>query len=372
MDFELDRRPAGAAAASSATSPSGSARRRCVRAVVDRRRRRQRALEDARRARLAEPDRARGRRRHGADRGRAGHRPRGAGPGRRPDAVPRHDEPVRAARARVRRRRRRAASCSARCAPAAPGAVAFAADDVRARRRRRRLGAATAPPAHVLDGDRADELAVVAATDDGVGVFVVPRRRRPAHPADRVRRHRSTSPTSRLDGVARRRPTGPSSARASPAASTGPARRPSPAWPRSWSAPRSGCFELVLDHVQERHQFGVPIGSFQAVKHMAVDVYVAIERARALCQFAGLAIAEDDDRRTAGGVDGQGGRRRLPAHRRPARHPALRRPRATRGRTTCSSTCGGPRSASCSSARPPSTGPGRPASLAGSPRRWRR
>ena len=55
--------------------------------------------------------------------------------------------------------------------------------------------------------------------------------------------------------------------------------------------------EIVLDHVKERHQFGVPIGSFQAVKHMAVDVYVAIERARALCHFAALAIAEDDDRR---------------------------------------------------------------------------
>ncbi|MEY2397658.1 MAG: hypothetical protein QOJ00_832 [Actinomycetota bacterium] len=30
---------------------------------------------------------------------------------------------------------------------------------------------------------------------------------------------------------------------------------------------------------------------------MAVDVYVAIERARALYQFAALAIAEDDERR---------------------------------------------------------------------------
>jgi alkylation response protein AidB-like acyl-CoA dehydrogenase len=56
--------------------------------------------------------------------------------------------------------------------------------------------------------------------------------------------------------------------------------------------------ELVLTHVKDRRQFGVPIGSFQAVKHMAVDVYVAIERARALCHFAALTIAEDDDRRT--------------------------------------------------------------------------
>jgi alkylation response protein AidB-like acyl-CoA dehydrogenase len=57
-------------------------------------------------------------------------------------------------------------------------------------------------------------------------------------------------------------------------------------------------FELALEHLKDRKQFGVPIGSFQALKHMAVDVYVAIERARALCHFAGLAIAEDDARRT--------------------------------------------------------------------------
>jgi alkylation response protein AidB-like acyl-CoA dehydrogenase len=55
--------------------------------------------------------------------------------------------------------------------------------------------------------------------------------------------------------------------------------------------------EIVLAHIRDRKQFGVPIGSFQAVKHMAVDMYVAIERARALCHFAGLTLAEDDDRR---------------------------------------------------------------------------
>jgi alkylation response protein AidB-like acyl-CoA dehydrogenase len=54
---------------------------------------------------------------------------------------------------------------------------------------------------------------------------------------------------------------------------------------------------LVLEHVRTRHQFGVPIGSFQAVQHKAVDMYVAIQRARALAYFAALTIAEDDPRR---------------------------------------------------------------------------
>jgi alkylation response protein AidB-like acyl-CoA dehydrogenase len=57
--------------------------------------------------------------------------------------------------------------------------------------------------------------------------------------------------------------------------------------------------DLALDHVKSREQFGVPIGSFQAVKHMAVDMFVAINKARALVQFAALTIAEDDERRAA-------------------------------------------------------------------------
>jgi alkylation response protein AidB-like acyl-CoA dehydrogenase len=55
--------------------------------------------------------------------------------------------------------------------------------------------------------------------------------------------------------------------------------------------------DLVLDHVRSRHQFGVPIGSFQAVQHKAVDMHVAVERARALAYYSALTIAEDDPRR---------------------------------------------------------------------------
>jgi hypothetical protein len=55
--------------------------------------------------------------------------------------------------------------------------------------------------------------------------------------------------------------------------------------------------DLTVEHVKQRVQFGVPIGSFQAVKHMAADMYVAIERARALAYFSAVTIAEDDPRR---------------------------------------------------------------------------
>ena len=61
-----------------------------------------------------------------------------------------------------------------------------------------------------------------------------------------------------------------------------------------------GACRKILDttvaYVKQRHQFGVPIGSFQAVKHKAADMYVAIERAKALAYFSALTLAEKDPR----------------------------------------------------------------------------
>jgi alkylation response protein AidB-like acyl-CoA dehydrogenase len=141
----------------------------------------------------------------------------------------------------------------------------------------------------VLDGDRADELAVVTPS----GVYVVP------GDADGVQARRIAAFDRSLhvadvtfDGVAvapDRTFTGVDADRARHEAVTGMAATMVGASQR--------ILDLVLEHVKSRHQFGVPIGSFQAVKHMAVDVYVAIQRARALCHFAALVIAEDDPRR---------------------------------------------------------------------------
>ena len=56
-------------------------------------------------------------------------------------------------------------------------------------------------------------------------------------------------------------------------------------------------FDIVHAYVQEREQFGVKVGSFQAIKHKLANMYVSVESARATAYFAAAAIAESDDRR---------------------------------------------------------------------------
>jgi hypothetical protein len=46
--------------------------------------------------------------------------------------------------------------------------------------------------------------------------------------------------------------------------------------------------DLAVDHVGNRRQFGVPIGSFQAVQHRLADVFVQTEAARAITRTAWL------------------------------------------------------------------------------------
>ena len=260
-------------------------------------------------------------------------------------------------RAGVRRRRPAHGRCSRAVCAGGTGAAAFAAEHRPGPARRRRLGARRHGP-HVIDGDRADEVAVVAGTDAGAGVFVVP-----AGDVAATREPTFDGSFHLADGRPRRR-----AGRPADRAFTGPgveagverARQEAVA---GLAAVMVGASQRVLDlvvaHVRERRQFGVPIGSFQAVKHMAVDVYVAIERARALCHFAALTIAEDDPRRP-GGVAGQGGRRRLPAPRRPARRPAVRRARLHLGERPADLRAAGQGGRAAAGLDAPSTGPGPP------------
>jgi pimeloyl-CoA dehydrogenase small subunit len=53
--------------------------------------------------------------------------------------------------------------------------------------------------------------------------------------------------------------------------------------------------ETTVDYIKTRKQFGVAIGSFQALQHRAAEMLVAIEQARSMAMLATM-MATDDDR----------------------------------------------------------------------------
>lgn len=155
----------------------------------------------------------------------------------------------------------------------------------------------------VMDGDRADEIVVVARRDgtvgdEGVGVFLVDRARLA------VSRRALVDPTIHLadlvldgvtvpDGGVLAEPGRPGVAAslgrvldqatiAVAASTVGTCRR---------------LFEMTLEYAKVREQFGRPIGSFQALKHRLADMYLAVERATALVYFAALSVQENTPRR---------------------------------------------------------------------------
>ena len=149
----------------------------------------------------------------------------------------------------------------------------------------------------VFDGATADEIAVVARGEGGLGVFLVPGGAVKAEPRTLLDPTIALADLA-LDGV------------------VVPAERvllaPGPGTERSVSralevatvalalATAGACrriFELTLEYAKVRRQYDRPIGSFQALKHRLADMFLAVERATALGYFAALTLAEDDPRR---------------------------------------------------------------------------
>jgi alkylation response protein AidB-like acyl-CoA dehydrogenase len=52
--------------------------------------------------------------------------------------------------------------------------------------------------------------------------------------------------------------------------------------------------DLAVQYSTQRHQFGVPIGSFQAVKHAAATILVGVEAARSAVYFAAASVDAGD------------------------------------------------------------------------------
>jgi alkylation response protein AidB-like acyl-CoA dehydrogenase len=145
------------------------------------------------------------------------------------------------------------------------------------------------------------EVAVVARAGDGIGAFLVPVAEAGLAPVHSLDASRPLS-TATLDRVLvpDDRALGELGTAGS---SAGVARALQEATVSLALETVGACdalFQMALSHVKDRTQFGVPIGSFQAVKHKTSNMFVGIERARSLCYFAVAAIDEDTrDRATA-------------------------------------------------------------------------
>jgi alkylation response protein AidB-like acyl-CoA dehydrogenase len=53
--------------------------------------------------------------------------------------------------------------------------------------------------------------------------------------------------------------------------------------------------DMAVDYLKVRHQFGRPIGSFQALKHRCADLLLEVESLRSAVQYAAAAVAENSD-----------------------------------------------------------------------------
>ncbi|MBI4898342.1 MAG: acyl-CoA/acyl-ACP dehydrogenase [Actinobacteria bacterium] len=152
---------------------------------------------------------------------------------------------------------------------------------------------------YVVDGHTADAIVVVARTGDADGeiaLFSVPGdapglTRAPAHAVDETRK----LATLAFDGV-----------RVPASAAIG---EPGEAWPLLNTTMQLGgvalaaeslgaaqhCFDTALAYTKDRFQFGRPIASFQAVKHICADMLMSVEQSRSAAYYAGWAAASKRD-----------------------------------------------------------------------------
>lgn len=56
-------------------------------------------------------------------------------------------------------------------------------------------------------------------------------------------------------------------------------------------------FEMTLGYLKERSQFGVPIGSFQALQHRMAEMFVELELARSMAYLAAMTLDGESDAR---------------------------------------------------------------------------
>ena len=145
----------------------------------------------------------------------------------------------------------------------------------------------------VMGGATADAFVVSAATDEGLTLFLVPKS---ASGVSVERQHRLDGQDAaivRLDGV-----------RVSNDAVVGEPDRGLPllesvidrgtiALSAEMLGLSSAAFDMTLEYLKTREQFGVAIGTFQALQHRAAKLFVEIELTRSAVLLAHAALEDD-------------------------------------------------------------------------------
>ena len=153
----------------------------------------------------------------------------------------------------------------------------------------------------VLDGHVADRLVVSARTSgeplavEGITLFLV----RPDAPGVRVTRQTRldgrNAAVVRLEDVSTDRHTVLGEVDRGGALLTRVIDRATAALTAEMLGSMTAAFDMTIDYLKTRVQFGVPIGSFQALKHRAARMYAELELARSAVMHAHRTIDEGRD-----------------------------------------------------------------------------
>ncbi|MEP6339218.1 acyl-CoA dehydrogenase, partial [Parasphingorhabdus sp.] len=142
---------------------------------------------------------------------------------------------------------------------------------------------------YIVHAAGADTLLVFARTDSGLAAFLVD----PSQSALTISRLKANDPTLRLSkidfsDVSARHLPGIDAQSYSTALDLA---RVALAGEHAGGVKR--IFEITMDYLRTRHQFGRQIGSYQSLKHMAADMLVEVESATSAAQHAARAIATE-------------------------------------------------------------------------------
>jgi len=145
----------------------------------------------------------------------------------------------------------------------------------------------------VIDGHVADLLLVVARADGGPSLFAVRGGadglgRRPLETLDLTRKQAALS----LDAVPARL-IGAEGSAADVVAAT--LRLAAVALAAEQVGGAQRCLDMSIEYAKIRMQFGRPIGSFQAIKHMCADMLLEVESARSAAYYAAWAAQDGSD-----------------------------------------------------------------------------